>query len=59
MLCKWSMKSHFKVKCEPFIWILKATLKAFLGKTKEVLYLTWNERHLRAYFETLMTLLLS
>ena len=24
---------------------------------KEVLYLRWNERHLRTYFETLMTLL--
>ena len=24
---------------------------------KKVLYLRWNERHLRAYFETLMTLL--
>ena len=28
-----------------------------LSKIKEILYLNWNERHLRAYFETLMTLL--
>ena len=28
-----------------------------LEDSKEVLYLRWNERHLRAYFETLMTLL--
>ena len=27
--------------------------------TKEVLYLKWNERHIKAYFETLMTLLQS
>ena len=26
---------------------------------KEILYLRWNERYLRAYFETLMTLLQS
>ena len=33
----------------------------FLGArmTKEVLYLRWNEHFLRAYFETLMTLLQS
>ena len=30
-----------------------------LTYTKEVLYLRWNEHHLRAYFETLRTLLLS
>ena len=28
-----------------------------MPNTKEVLYLRWNKRHLRAYFETLMTLL--
>ena len=27
-----------------------------VSETKEVLYLKWNERYLRAYFETLMTL---
>ena len=33
------------------------TVKYFLGTNNEALYLTWNERHLRAYIEKLMTLL--
>ena len=28
-----------------------------IHQSKKVLYLTWNESHLKAYFETLMTLL--
>ena len=30
-----------------------------IGASKEFLYLRWNEHHLRAYFETLMSLLQS
>ena len=36
---------------------LLTTLGKFSIGTKEVLYLRWNERHLRVCFETLMTLL--
>ena len=32
-------------------------VRIYLGLYREVLYLGWNERYLRAYFETLMTLL--
>ena len=30
-------------------------IRTIIRKTKEVLYLRWNERHLRTYFEALMT----
>ena len=30
---------------------------SFFSYIKEVLYLRWNERHLRAYFETLIIIL--
>ena len=36
--------------------IIKMNGCSFQG-SKEVLYLRWNERHLRTYFETQMTLL--
>ena len=40
------------------VWFYKKiySLKEY-RPTKEVLHLRWNERHLRAYIETLMTLL--
>ena len=31
-------------------------IRTIIRKTKEVLYLRWNERHLRTYFEMLMTI---
>ena len=39
--------------------IIIAHEKMFTARNKEVLYLRWNERYLRAYFEIIITLMQS
>ena len=50
-----SNKDNFKGKCLIHSKLDFLTLVNII--TKEVLYLRWNECHLRAYIETLMTFL--
>ena len=54
--CKYVLNSFFVGNV---IWqsILKRFLFTMFNLAKEVLYLRWNEHHLRGYFETLITLL--
>ena len=52
----WPPSPLFRAKpvyTNKFLW----KIISFFSYNKEVLYLRWNERHLRAYFERLMTVL--